>query len=55
MKKYPIDSCDDCPDCVFLTNAVECEQSREQLKKKEYDDIDELLVALFNQCPLEDY
>ena len=55
MKKYPIESCEDCLDCIFFNYSVECDRTREQLKFTDYGSSEKLLEALFNQCPLEDY
>ena len=56
MKILPISDCKDCPNYrwIALNYSFECGLTYEQIRYKEIG-VDEALMELFNQCPLEEY
>ena len=56
MKILPIHTCVDCPNYrwIELNYSFECGLTYEQIRYKEIG-VDEALMELFNQCPLEEY
>ena len=56
MKILPIDDCADCPHYrwIELNYSFECGLTYELIRYKEIG-VDEALMELFSQCPLEEY